>query len=121
MEAENSSKWSVPTQAKSQISTWPPGLASQGRTSRPLYQAAASLQSQLFLSHSEVCVPGKAAVEMKSKVFDMVLLRYLHIIYLPVRNTDIMLISETHFTDKGDQNLSMRKCRIAGRQLIATA
>jgi hypothetical protein len=29
-----------------------------------------------------VCVPGKAAVEMKSKVFDMVLLRYLHIIYM---------------------------------------
>jgi hypothetical protein len=29
-----------------------------------------------------VCVPGKAAVEMKSKAFDMVLLRYLHIIYM---------------------------------------
>jgi hypothetical protein len=28
-----------------------------------------------------VCVPGKAAVEMKSKVIYMVLLRYLHIIY----------------------------------------
>jgi hypothetical protein len=27
-------------------------------------------------------VPGKAAVKMKSKVFDMVLLRYLHIIYM---------------------------------------
>jgi hypothetical protein len=29
-----------------------------------------------------VCAPGKAAIEMKSKVFDMVLLRYLHIIYM---------------------------------------
>jgi hypothetical protein len=29
-----------------------------------------------------VRVPGKAAIEMKSKVFDMVLLRYLHIIYM---------------------------------------
>jgi hypothetical protein len=29
-----------------------------------------------------VCVPGKVAVEVKSKVFDMVLLRYLHIIYI---------------------------------------
>jgi hypothetical protein len=27
-------------------------------------------------------VPGKAAIEMKSKIFDMVLLRYLHIIYM---------------------------------------
>jgi hypothetical protein len=30
----------------------------------------------------KVCVPGKAAIEMKSKVSDMVLLRYLHIIYM---------------------------------------
>jgi hypothetical protein len=29
-----------------------------------------------------VCVPGKAAVEMKSKVFDMVFFRDLHIIYM---------------------------------------
>jgi hypothetical protein len=29
-----------------------------------------------------VCVPGKAAIEMKSKVFDMVLLRDFHIIYM---------------------------------------
>jgi hypothetical protein len=29
-----------------------------------------------------VCVPGNAAIEMKSKVFDMVLLRYLQVIYM---------------------------------------
>jgi hypothetical protein len=29
-----------------------------------------------------VCVPGKAAVEKKSKVLYMVLLRYVHIIYM---------------------------------------
>jgi hypothetical protein len=31
-----------------------------------------------------VCVPGKAGIEMKSKVFDTVLSRYLHIIYMDI-------------------------------------
>jgi hypothetical protein len=31
---------------------------------------------------AKMCVPGKAAVEMKSKVFYIVLLRYLRIIYM---------------------------------------
>jgi hypothetical protein len=30
----------------------------------------------------KMCVPRKAAIEMKSKIFDMVLLKYLHIIYM---------------------------------------
>jgi hypothetical protein len=39
-------------------------------------------EPELFTFRRNVCVPGKAAIEMKSKVFDMVLLRYLHIIYM---------------------------------------
>jgi hypothetical protein len=42
-----------------------------------------------------VCVPGKAAIEMKSKVFDMVLLRYLHIIYMD-RWARVSSCSECH-------------------------
>jgi hypothetical protein len=34
------------------------------------------------LRFAKMCVQGKASVEMKSKVFDMVLLRDLHIIYM---------------------------------------
>jgi hypothetical protein len=39
-------------------------------------------EPELFTFSKNVCVPGKAAVKMKSKVFDMVFLRYLHIIYM---------------------------------------
>jgi hypothetical protein len=46
-----------------------------------MYQGASNI-SRKTLDNKNVCVPGKAAVEMKSKVFYMVLLRYLHIIYM---------------------------------------
>jgi hypothetical protein len=39
-------------------------------------------ESKLFMFRKIVCVPGKAAIEMKSKVFNMVLLGYLHNIYM---------------------------------------
>jgi hypothetical protein len=29
-----------------------------------------------------VCVPGKAAIKMKSKIFNMIILRYLYIVYM---------------------------------------
>jgi hypothetical protein len=38
--------------------------------------------NQLFTFCKNVVVPGKLSIEMKSKVFDMVLLRDLHIIYM---------------------------------------
>jgi hypothetical protein len=38
--------------------------------------------SLVITFRKNVCVPGKAAIEMKSKVFDMILLRYLHNIYM---------------------------------------
>jgi hypothetical protein len=34
-------------------------------------------ESPSCLRFEKMCVPGKVAIEMKSKVFDMVLLRYL--------------------------------------------
>jgi hypothetical protein len=45
-----------------------------------------------------VCVPGKAAVKMKSRVFYMVRLRYLHIIYMD-RWARVSSCSECH-TDR---------------------
>jgi hypothetical protein len=38
--------------------------------------------SKLFTFCKNVCVPGKSTLEMKSKVFDMVLLRDLNNIYM---------------------------------------
>jgi hypothetical protein len=42
---------------------------------RPSNQYILVSESEPFTVRKNVCVPGKAAVEMKSKVFDMVLLR----------------------------------------------
>jgi hypothetical protein len=52
-------------------------------------------ESKLFTFRKNVCVLGKAAIEMKSKVFDMVLLRYLHIIYMD-RRASVSSYSECH-------------------------
>jgi hypothetical protein len=44
-----------------------------------------------------VCVPGKAAVKMKSKVFEMVLLMYLHFIYMDLLENEVLDILEPYF------------------------
>jgi hypothetical protein len=49
----------------------------------------------MFTFRKNVCVPGKAVIEMKSKVFDMALLRYLHIIYMD-RWARVSSCSECH-------------------------
>jgi hypothetical protein len=49
---------------------------------RPSNQYVLVSECPSCLSLEKMCVPGKAAVEMKSKVFDMVLLRYWNIIYM---------------------------------------
>jgi hypothetical protein len=49
---------------------------------RPSNQYILVSESPSCLRLEKMCVPGKAAVLMKSKVFYMVLLRYLHIIYM---------------------------------------
>jgi hypothetical protein len=49
---------------------------------RPSNQYILVSESLICLRFAKMCVPGKAAVKMKSKVFDMVLLRCLHIIYM---------------------------------------
>jgi hypothetical protein len=59
------------------------------------YILVSESQSCLRLAKMCVCVPGNAAVKMKCKVFDMVLLRYLRIIYMD-RWARFLCCSERH-------------------------
>jgi hypothetical protein len=62
---------------------------------RPSNQYILLSESPSCLRLEKMCVPGKAAIEMKSKVFDMLLLRYLHIIYMD-RWARVSSCSECH-------------------------
>jgi hypothetical protein len=64
-----------------------------------------SESTSCLLSEKNVCVPGKAAIKMKSKVSYMVLLRYLHVSRLVVNVmwTDLVSLALIHQSRSQDE------------------